>query len=184
VSDKRKAVRIARETETSIATYLRTVALVNVTEGVVVGVVMFVLGMPTAPLWGAMVAVLEFIPYFGAAAAVVVLGLAAFSTFDAVGHALLVPASFLVINLIQAYVVTPLVLGFRLQLNPVALFVGLTFWFWIWGVPGAFIAVPLLAAFKILCDHVEVMKPVGEFLGQRSVRTSRRRSVTESPSAA
>src|SRR6185295_1522239 len=89
------------------------------------------------------------------------------------GHALLVPASFLVINLAQAYVVTPLVLGFRLSLNPVALFIGLAFWFWIWGVAGAFIAVPLMATFKILCDHIESLASVGEFLGQRDERERR-----------
>src|SRR4029434_1484511 len=87
--------------------------------------------------------------------------------FDGVGHALLVPASFLAVNLIQANIVWPLLLGHRLTLNPVAIFVGLTFFFWIWGVPGAFLAVPLLATFKILCDHISSLAAIGEFLGQR-----------------
>jgi len=111
--------------------------------------------------------VLEFIPYLGALAIVVLLGIAALTTFDNVGHALLVPASFLLVNLIQSNVVSPLLLGKRLALNPVALFIGLAFWFWIWGIAGAFIAVPLLATFKIFCDHIESLASVGEFLGQR-----------------
>ena len=87
-----------------------------------------------------------------------------------VGHALLVPGAFLAINLLQANFVTPVVLGHRLTLNPVAIFVGLVFWCWIWGVPGAFLAVPLLATFKIFCDHIESLAPIGEFLGKVTER--------------
>ena len=87
-------------------------------------------------------------------------------TFDHVGHALLVPASYLAVNTLQSQFISPLVLGRRLTLNPVAIFVSLVFWWWIWGVPGAFIAVPLIATFKIFCDHIEVLAPIGEFLGR------------------
>ena len=90
------------------------------------------------------------------------------ATFDNIGQILLVPAAFLLANLIQANIVTTLVLGRRLALNPVALFVGLAFWFWIWGIAGAFIGVPLLAIFKIICDNIESLAPVGEFLGARA----------------
>ena len=98
---------------------------------------------------------------------VVVLAVAAITSFDSLAHALLVPGSFLLINILQANLVSPYLLGHRLALNPVALLVGLTFWFWIWGIPGAFIAVPLLATFKIFCDHIESLAAVGEFLGTR-----------------
>jgi predicted PurR-regulated permease PerM len=123
--------------------------------------------MPNPFLWGALVAVFEFIPYLGSAALVVILSIAALTTFDSVGHALLVPASYLLVNIIQGQVVSPLLLGHRLSLNPVALFVGLAFWVWVWGILGAFIAVPLLATFKIFCDHIEPLAAIGEFLGQR-----------------
>jgi len=167
LGEKRKAVQIARQTESAISTYLLTAAAVNIGEGVVVAGVMYLWKMPDPPLWGALVALFEFIPYLGALALVVILAVAALATFDNVGHALLVPASFLLINLIQGNFVSPLLLGHRLSLNPVALFVGLAFWVWIWGIPGAFIAVPLLATFKIFCDHIESLASVGEFLGQR-----------------
>ena len=166
-SDKQKAVEIARETESSISTYLLTAASVNLGEGFVVSLAMYLLGMPNPLLWGAMVALLEFIPYLGAVVAVVVLGVAAITIFDNVGHALLVPGAFLFVNVIQANLVSPLLLGHRLALNPVAILVGLAFWFWIWGIPGAFIAVPLLATFKIFCDHIQSLAAVGEFLGMR-----------------
>ncbi|HEV7706221.1 MAG TPA: AI-2E family transporter [Gemmatimonadaceae bacterium] len=163
--DKKKAVAIARETETSISMYLSTVALINVLEGGVVTLVMWALGMPNPVLWGVLVLFLEFVPYLGALVMVGVLTLAALSTFDNVPHIIAVPASYLAINLVQAYVVTPLLLGRRLTLNPVAILIGLILWWEVWGVAGAFIAVPLLATLKILCDHIETLAPVGEFLG-------------------
>jgi predicted PurR-regulated permease PerM len=166
-SDKVKAVEIARATEAAVSAYLSTAFLVNIVEGAVVAGVLWLLGMPNVLLWGTLVACLEFVPYLGALTAVIIFTVAGLTTFDEVGRALLIPGSFLAINLLQANVVTPLLLGHRLTLNPVAIFVGRSFFFWIWGVPGAFLAVPLLASFKIFCDHIESLAAIGEFLGQR-----------------
>jgi predicted PurR-regulated permease PerM len=165
--DKVKAVDIARATEATVSAYLTTTLLINVMEGTLVALVLWLLGMPNILLWGALVTCLEFVPYLGAATAVLVLGVAGLTTFDQLAHALLIPGSFLAINLLQANLVTPLLLGHRLTLNPVAIFVGLAFFFWIWGVPGAFLAVPLLATFKIFCDNIASLAAIGEFLGQR-----------------
>jgi predicted PurR-regulated permease PerM len=166
-SDKVKAVEIARATESAVSAYLTTTLLLNVVEGALVAAVFYLLGMPNVFLWGALVACLEFVPYLGALTAVAVFTLAGLSAFSDVGRALLIPGSFLAINLIQANFVTPMLLGHRLTLNPVAIFIGLTFFFWIWGVPGAFLAVPLLATFKIFCDNITALAAIGEFLGQR-----------------
>jgi predicted PurR-regulated permease PerM len=166
-SDKVKAIQIARATEASISLYLRTTAVINLIEGAMVAGAMQLLGMPNALLWGGLAALFEFIPYLGAAAMLAILSVAALATFPEVGHALLVPGAFLATNLIQANLVSPMLLGHRLALNPVALFIGLAFWFWIWGVPGAFIAVPLLATLKICGDHIDALAPLGEFLGRR-----------------
>ena len=165
--DRAKVVDVARASEAAVSAYLTTALIVNVVEGMVVALVLWALGMPNALFWGVVIFFLEFIPYLGAATFVVVLGIAGLTTFDNVGRALLMPASFLAINLIQANVVTPVLLGHRLTLNPVAIFVGLTFFFFIWGVAGAFLAVPLLASFKIICDNVAGLAAIGEFLGQR-----------------
>jgi predicted PurR-regulated permease PerM len=164
--DKKKAVAIARETEASISTYLVTVTLVNLGLGLAVAAVMFLLGMPNPILWGALAALAEFVPYLGATAMIVLLSLAGLVTFEQVGQALLVPAAYLGVNVLQSQFISPLILGRRLTLNPVAIFIGLVFWWWIWGVPGAFIAVPLIATFKIFCDHIEALAPIGEFLGR------------------
>jgi predicted PurR-regulated permease PerM len=165
--DKVKAVEIARATESAVSAYLSTTLLVNIVEGAVVAGVLWLLGVPNVLLWGVLIVCFEFVPYLGAFAIVVVLTVAGLTTFDELPRALLVPGSFLAINLLQANVATPLLLGHRLTLNPVAIFIGLSFFFWIWGVPGAFLAVPLLASFKIFCDHIESLAAIGEFLGQR-----------------
>ena len=177
-SDKMKAVEIARATEAVVSAFLSTALLVNIVEGIVVALVLWLIGMPNAPLWGVVVAVFEFIPYLGAIAIVAVLAIAGLTTFDNVGRALLVPGSFLLINLIQGNLVSPWLLGHRLTLNPVAIFIGLAFFFWIWGVPGAFLAVPLLATLKIFCDHITSLAAVGEFLAQRD--DTERRNVVRS----
>lgn len=164
--DKKRAVAIARDTEAAVSTYLYTVTLINVGQGVAAGLGMMLVGMPNAPFWGVLAGLLEFIPYVGSAAMTAMLLMAGLVTFDTTGHALLPAAVYLATNFIQSNVISPLVLGSRLTLNPVAIFIGLVFWLWIWGIPGAFIAVPILATFKIFCDHIESLAPIGEFLGK------------------
>ena len=165
-TDKKRAVSIVREVESSVSTYLGTVALVNLGLGIAVAVAMRLVGMPNPLLWGAAAALLEFVPYLGAATMTVMLTIAALVSFDDVGRALVVPGVYVGIDLMQANIISPLILGRRLTLNPVAIFVGLLFWTMVWGVAGAFLAVPLLATVKVFCDHIERLKPVGEFLGR------------------
>lgn len=166
-SGQRTAVEIARQVEGSISRYLVTSAMLNVMEGVAFTIIMFLLGMPNPFLWGALVALLEFIPYVGALTIIAVLTIASLTVFDQVGHALLIPGAFVAVNLIQGNLVGPMVMGHRLSLNPVAIFIGVAFWWEVWGIAGAFLAVPMLATLKIVCDHIEAFAPVGEFLGQR-----------------
>ena len=163
--DKKTAVSIARETEAQISVYLFTSTLINIGVGVVTAIAMWAVGMPNAALWGVVAAVLNFVPYVGALVNMVVLALAALVTFDSVSRALLVPAVFFGINLIEGNLVTPMILGRRMRLNTVALFIGFIFWWYIWGVPGAILAVPIMAALKIVCDHIDSLTPIGEFLG-------------------
>jgi predicted PurR-regulated permease PerM len=94
-----------------------------------------------------------------------VLGLVALSSFGTFAQAIVAPGVFLTITTIEGYVLTPWILGKRLTLNPVVVFTGLMFWGWLWGMLGALLAVPILATFKIFCDHIEPLAPIGEFLG-------------------
>ncbi len=164
-ADKKKAVHIARAIEDSISRYLLTVAMINAALGTSGALAFWALGMPSPALWGAMGFLLNFIPFLGALTLIVIVGLVATATFASTGHALLVPAVYLALATIEGNFITPWIIGRRMTLNPVVIFLGLTFWGWLWGIPGALLAVPMLVVFKIFCDHIEPLAPVGEFLG-------------------
>lgn len=165
LADKKRAVQIARETEDSISSYLVAVTVVNVALGVAVGLAMWALGMPNPALWGVLAALTNYVPYVGAVAMILILGLVGLLHFDTLGQAALVPAAFLVLNFLESYIFTPRFVGQRLSLNPVVIFTGVLFWGWIWGIMGGLLAVPILATLKIACDHVQQLRPLGEFLG-------------------
>lgn len=162
--DKRKAVEITGELQHNISVFLFTITLINTCLGALVGFSLALIGMPNALLWGTMAALLNFIPYFGPLIGVVILSLVGFVTFDAFGQALLPPIVYLLLHTIEANFITPLILGRRLTMNPVIIFLALMFWMWLWGVPGALLSVPLLMMFKILCDHFRPLAPIGEFI--------------------
>jgi predicted PurR-regulated permease PerM len=165
VEDKLRAVEIARRVQRQISAYLSTLTMINVMLGVAVWVAMSLIGLPNPQLWGAMVAVTNFVPYLGPAVNYAVLAMVGFLTFDTLRHALLPPAVFLVLNVLESWVISPMIMGRRMTLNPVVLFLALTFWGWMWGIVGAILAVPIMVVTKILCDHVEPLAPIGEFLG-------------------
>lgn len=164
--DKRRAVEIARRVERDISRYLSTITAVNLILAASVSGAMALLGVPNPVLWGVLAGALNFIPYLGAVVTLAVLGVIGLTTFDTLGRSLLVPGSFAALNVLEAYFITPILLGKRLMLNTVVIFVGIIFWGWMWGIPGAILAVPILAAFKIFCDRIEPLRPVGEFLGR------------------
>jgi predicted PurR-regulated permease PerM len=164
--DKRTAVRVTEEVQRAVTRYMGATLLINVGQGIAVGVALWGLGMPHPWLWGGLTVVLEFIPYLGAAGMIGLLAVTAFGQFDTIGHILLVPGIYLVIATLQNNLVSPFVYGQRLQLNPVAVFVGGLFWWYLWGVAGAFLAVPFLATLKIVADHVERLAPVATFVGE------------------
>lgn len=166
LQDKRRAVEIARQTELHISTYLSTVTLINVGLGVLVGLAMWALGLPNPALWGVVAGLLNYVPYIGAMVTLVVIGVVSILTFEDLGRAAIAPIVYFAINFTEGSLVTPMVVGRRLTLNPVVVFAGLVFWGWLWGIPGALLAVPLMATFKILCDHLEPLAPIGEFLGR------------------
>ena len=162
--DKRAAVEISRQIERDISTYLFSITLVNVLFGLSVSVAMYFLGMPNPLLWGAMAGLLHFIPFLGGVVGISVVTIVAAVAFDGIGAILLVPTAYFSLNMLWEYIVLPFVMGRRLMLNPVVVFVWLIFWGWLWSVPGALMAVPLLAIVKIICDHVEPLAALAEFI--------------------
>jgi predicted PurR-regulated permease PerM len=163
--DRVTAVSIARSIERGIGHYLLSLTAINTGIGVAVALVAMLVGLPNPALWGALAAVLHFVPYLGAAVSMTILSAVAFVTIPELEHALVVPLAYLVIIFVESQIVQPLVFGHRHALNPVVIFVALLFWTWVWGIPGALVAVPMLIVIKVTCDHIEPLQPVAALLG-------------------
>jgi predicted PurR-regulated permease PerM len=164
LSDKKKALEIARGVETEIGRYLFTVSIINFVLGVAVTLLMYFLDMPNPLLWGTMAALLNFIPYVGATISLSVLTMVSILTFETLGEALAVPAGYLVLTVLEGQIAYPLIVGRHFSVNPVLIFVSLLFWGWLWGIPGMLMAVPLLVIVKIICSHIESLAVVKELL--------------------
>jgi predicted PurR-regulated permease PerM len=164
LTNKQRAVEIARETERQVSAYLLTITLVNALLGAALGAAVWLLGVPNPTLWGAMVFVLNFIPYLGPLIGIVVLGVVALVTLPGLGYALLVPAFYFLLHSVESNIITPLVLVRRLTLNPIVMFLWLSLWFWLWGIPAAVLAVPMLKTLKIFCDNIPQLARAGQFL--------------------
>lgn len=156
--------RVLDQVESVVSGYVLVSALINAGQALVVGLALWLVGMPNPLLWGILTFVLEFVPYLGAVVLIVTLLLVGLASFQTVGHALLPPAVYLLITTLQNNLVSPIAYGRRLKLNPVAVLVGVMVWYFLWGIAGAFLAVPIIASLKVIADHVEGLEPVGEFL--------------------
>jgi len=165
LEDKKRAVEIARQIETEVSTYLATITLINVVLGLAVWGALAWIGVPNPLLWGVLATFANYIPYLGPILMVAVLSMVGLLTFPDFPRVLVPPGAFLGLHFLESFLVTPLILGRRLTLNPVMIFLGLTFWGWMWGITGAILAVPIMVVFKIFCDHIESLAPVGELLG-------------------
>jgi predicted PurR-regulated permease PerM len=164
--DKKAAVETVNEVQSVVMRYLVVTLFINLGQAAVVVLALWLLKVPNPLLWGALTVILEFIPYLGATIMVALLTITAFAAFDGLGHILLVPGSYLLVTTLQNNVVSPIAYGKRLKLNPVAVLVGVLFWWFLWGIPGAFLAVPIVATIKIVADRTERFQAVGEFLGE------------------
>jgi predicted PurR-regulated permease PerM len=164
LKDKKRAVEIVRNIETDISFYLLMVASINIAIGFIVTATTGVLGISDPFLWGTLAAVLSFAPYVGEFAIVILLSLASILTFDNLAQAFVAPAVYLVLMTVCWQGVVPFVVGRRMTLSPVAVFIAIIVLGWMWGVIGALVAVPVLASLKIICERIGPLHPVAEFL--------------------
>ena len=164
LTDKKSAVEISHEIQQNISKYRLSVSLINIGLGVVVSGGFFFMGVPNAAMWGTLVAILNFVPYFGPIAGIILLATVGLLTFDTLWQAILPPAWYLLLHLLGANLITPVLLGRRFTLNPVVIFVSLIFWTWLWGVPGALLSVPILVSVKVVCDRLPALSRVSELL--------------------
>jgi predicted PurR-regulated permease PerM len=139
-----RTARLIQNVVDATADYLGTITIINVMLGVLVAMLLWAIGMPSPLMWGGLVALCNYIPYLGPIVAAILLGLGGLMTFDVVIWALMPSLIFIAAHLVEANILTPLVLGRRLTINPLLILVSLSFWGWVWGTPGALLAVPLL----------------------------------------
>ena len=167
LGDKKRAVEISHEIQQNISNYLLSVTLINVGLGAVVSAGLYFMGVPNAVMWGIFVAILNFVPYFGPVAGIALLAAVGLLTFEnSLSRALLPPAWYLLLHLLETNLVTPVLLGRRFTLNPVVIFVSLIFWTWLWGTPGALLSLPILVSVKVISDHVPALSSVSEVLSR------------------
>lgn len=138
--------------EEALSSYFAVITVVNICLGIATGLMCWALGLPSPALWGALATVLNFAPYVGPAVLTVILFGVGMVSLDTMTAAVLPPVAFVLLNTIEGQFVTPSVLGHRLTMNPLMIFVGIAFWMWLWGPAGAFVAVPLLVISAVLLD--------------------------------
>jgi predicted PurR-regulated permease PerM len=163
-SDKRQAIEIFQHIEDDIAAYLATVSMMNAAVGLATALVMWFCGVGDPILWGAVAFLLNYVPILGPMIGLVTFTFAGLLTLDTFWRALLPAALYLIVHIVEGETVTPMLLARRFTLNPVLVIIALIFWYWMWGVPGAILAVPMLAITKIVCDRIRMLAAFGHFL--------------------
>ncbi len=150
--------RLMLDIKREISRYLLTITAINIVLGGVVSLGMWIVGMPSPLLWGAIAGILNFMPYIGPATTTFIITTASILSFDGWFTILLPPAIYLSLTILEGNFLTPLIIGHRLTLNPISVFLSFLFWGWAWGVPGVLMAVPILAVLKITFSHIPQLK--------------------------
>jgi predicted PurR-regulated permease PerM len=163
-ANKRQAVEISMRIERDVSAYLLTVTLINAVVGALTSLVMWASGVGDPLLWGVLAFVLNFVPILGPLAGLVLFLMASVLSLGVTWSALVPVALYFGIHVLEGELATPMLLARRFTINPVAVILALVFWYWMWGVPGAVLAVPMLAITKIICDDVRPLRAFGHFL--------------------
>src|ERR1700704_3545745 len=158
-SDKQQAIDIAFEIQRNIGGYLITITIMNCLVGIATALAMWSTGLGDPVLWGAMAFLLNFIPILGPIIGIGIFLVAGILALEWPLFAFLPALLYTLIHVAEGEAITPMLLAKRFTLNPVIVIVSLFFWHALWGIPGAFLAVPMLAMFKIVADKIEPLKP-------------------------
>jgi predicted PurR-regulated permease PerM len=180
-----RTAHVFRDVELKVSKYLLTITMVNCGVGVVVALLMWAIGMPSPILWGAMAAVLNYIPFVGQAFMALTLFLVGLSTWGDLGHAALPVGLYWCVNFIEGNFVSPNLLGRTMTINPFMIFLSLTFWLWAWGPVGGLIAVPSLLILYSIVTHILPTRQVTPRKARRLVNQKATRDMAEAePKAA
>ena len=161
-----KAARAMREVQDKVAAYIITVGFINAGVGVVVALGAWALGVDAPIMWGGLAAILNFIPYVGPMAMTALLALFGLGTAETVWLGLIPAIAYIALHTVEANVITPSILGARFTMSPVMILIALSYFTWIWGVPGALLSVPILLTLTALFDHIGRPNLVGFIFGE------------------
>lgn len=165
LSRKKITVQIIDEINDQIGVYLRTLVVVSSIVGVATWLAYLAVGMPNAAVWGLLAGVANVVPYVGPTLVAGLASAMAFAHFGTVGSALMIGGIQALITSLEGFLLTPMLMSRSARMNPVAMFIGLLFWGWLWGTWGVVLGVPLLMAIKVIADRVDDLHAVGELLG-------------------
>jgi predicted PurR-regulated permease PerM len=149
-----RTLKIMNDIEHNLTSYLSVVAVINLVVGMTAGVVAYMVGLPNALAWAVLGFILNFVPYIGALIMQVILLGVGLVTFPTLTHALIAPVLYLGFTTLEGHFITPSIMGRRLTLNPLTVFLSLVFWSWLWGPVGAFLAVPILIMGLVAVSHL------------------------------
>lgn len=159
-----RLVKLAEQIREAVARYLLVTLLINLVQGVVAGLILWAIGMPAPLLWGVATVIAEFLPYIGGFGMMILLALAGLVSAPDLRLAILAPLCYLLITTVQNNFLSPVLYGRGLKLNPVAILLGVVCWWGLWGVAGAFLAVPFLAGAKLIAEYHPPLQPLAAFL--------------------
>jgi len=166
LSEKKVTVQILQEIDRQISMFLLVQVFTSSLVAIATWLAFTALGVEQAAVWGLLAGIFNSIPYLGPVLVSGGLGVVAFIQFDDLGRTALVCGVAFTITSLEGFLLTPALMGRAARMNPVAIFVGLLFWSWIWGIWGAILAVPMLMMVKAVCDHLDELQPLGELLGE------------------
>jgi predicted PurR-regulated permease PerM len=166
LSEKKITVQILDEINLQIENFMRVQVFTSFLVAVATAIALWWLGVDHPVVWGLLAGVFNSIPYLGPILVSAGLGIVSFMQFNDLLRAAYVSGVAFAITSLEGFLLTPMLMGRAAQMNPVAIFVGLLFWSWIWGIWGTILAVPMLMMLKAICDHVEDLQPIGELLGE------------------
>jgi predicted PurR-regulated permease PerM len=166
LTKKKITVQILDEINQQIESFIKVQVLTSVIVAVATGFALWMFGVENYAMWGLIAGLFNSIPYLGPVVVTAGLGLVAFMQFDDLMKSFYVCGVAFAITSIEGFLLTPALMSRASQMNPVAIFVGLLFWSWLWGVWGTLLAVPMMMMLKSTCDHVEDFQAVGELLGE------------------
>lgn len=169
LSDKKRALTTLNTIVSSVATYLLTITTINIGFGVVIGLIMWALGMPDPVLWAIAAFFLKFLPFVGLIIGTLASAVVGLLVYDTLLTALIPGLAYFALSTIEGNFVAPHVVGHRLELNPGAILLSIALWGFLWGVIGVVLAVPVLIVMKVICDNVDSLAAIGQFLSGATV---------------